>query len=113
MTARTASVYAPAGKTLAKIDLSSRFGGWRTDQNAEIFKTRGARCTHAVPMAGDPAYVKTIVYDYAPDALGSALARPGKSGPRAVDVVARGSTANQDSRNVTIGSTRVARCAGM
>jgi VWFA-related protein len=46
-----------------------------TDQNYEIFKTRGLSYTQTVSVTGDPAYVKVIVYDYAADALGSSLVR--------------------------------------
>ena len=46
-----------------------------TDQNYEIFKMRGVSYTQTVPVTGDPAYVKVIVYDYAADALGSTLVR--------------------------------------
>ena len=46
-----------------------------TDQNYAIFKTRGLSYTQTVPVTGDPAYVKVIVYDYAADALGSTLVR--------------------------------------
>jgi hypothetical protein len=46
-----------------------------TDQNYEIFKARGLSYTQNLPVTGDPAYVKVIVYDYAADALGSALVR--------------------------------------
>jgi VWFA-related protein len=49
-----------------------------TDQNYEIFRTRGVSYTQTVPVTGDPVYVKVIAYDYAADALGSALVRLSK-----------------------------------
>ena len=67
-----------------------------TDQNYEIFKARGLSYTQNLPVTGDPAYVKVIVYDYAADALlkerpgfdtrvrpakGSVLASPSSADP--------------------------------
>ena len=49
-----------------------------TDQNYEIFRTRGLSYTQTVPVTGDPVYVKVIAYDYAADVLGSTLVRLSK-----------------------------------
>jgi len=46
-----------------------------TDQNYEVFKANGLSYTQNLPVNGDPAYVKVIVYDYAADVLGSTLVR--------------------------------------
>jgi hypothetical protein len=46
-----------------------------TDQNYEVFKASGLSYTQNLPVNGDPAYVKVIVYDYAADVLGSTLVR--------------------------------------
>lgn len=46
-----------------------------SDESYQHFLQGGAGYTFRLPVTGDPAYVKVIVYDYASDVLGSAVQR--------------------------------------
>lgn len=46
-----------------------------SDESYQRFLQGGAGYTVRLPVTGDPAYVKVIVYDYASDVLGSAVQR--------------------------------------
>jgi VWFA-related protein len=57
------------GETLKKVDLRL------TDDTHQAMMRDGATFTATLSLAGEPSYVKVIVYDYASDLLGSAVVK--------------------------------------
>jgi hypothetical protein len=44
-----------------------------TDANYELFKSKGVSYTQHIPLKGEPRFLKIIAYDYAADAIGTAM----------------------------------------